>query len=945
MKKLITILAILLSSVLGFAQTDSAVSFSARSLVTLPNGAFAPVVRDSSAVVALAAASSSGESKSIDYNRNLVEMPAPDMAGLVNQVNASADLFTGKANANLPIYTLKSYDIEVPINLDYSANGAKVDEMGSWVGLGWNLNAGGAITRVMKNSPDESVRKISFQDPATVGTDYDYATRRYIWVYGYLTLKGKMINDNQTDIRDTYSDGPFTRDYGVFTNGFDINNFDNHPPQASLMSDGDKKKIADYSNWFPPQKVYNWHGDKEYNVGLDTEPDEFYFKFGSYAGKFVFNPDGQILCIPDYKFNITPSFKTVDGERQFSAFKVVTQEGYTYTFGDDNLVTVDQTRHRYFQETKSSYYKKIPNSERYNLQYQLTSADYELTPSNFATEERAQGNAVNYYTSAWHLNKIESPTNDVVTLSYDNIDLEYVDDRGYSASVPNFKYDYTLYQSNKTKCGVSPVWKGGDLGDAHPTPSTLSHFISIAYVSAKKLREISTSTGKKVVFKATADRNDIFGGKKLEDISLYLAQIFILQDPNVLSKKWTFNYLEKTEVAKSSTTFLKDYTTYKASNIDNFVAESFNMLDKLASGAGSKAEFTSHQTEIYKSEFNRTLLSGLDETGYASDGLSNNSNTIALYKLNYFNETESMPKRFSKQQDRVGYYNGAVNIARSNIELGDYKDPTSTNVSATLLSKSLKTIVSSNRNSDISFAKTYALQKITNSLNGRTEYSYAFVGTGGNADLKVSQINTWTGVKTQTKNFKYEDVQTSNAFAKKYQINTLLEKPNLAEGVVVYASKPYDLIFSHGSLFTSGKVTVSETGNGSVVSYLNNLAFAPVQVKKVGSTGIANECTACSAYPFPMLDDYDWKAGISLRTDVLNNNGKTLKQTSTPLSKFVYLWNGTTSTTTTLAPFAKGLKGARVTMYGLRNVWAGDDYPYATFSSYRRLTCQQNLQS
>ncbi|MDA3942483.1 MAG: SpvB/TcaC N-terminal domain-containing protein [Bacteroidetes bacterium] len=67
--------------------------------------------------------------------------------------------FTGSPIVNIPIYEFISKVIKVPISLNYSSNGIKVDEIGSNVGLGWSMNMGGVITRIIRDEPDEESNK------------------------------------------------------------------------------------------------------------------------------------------------------------------------------------------------------------------------------------------------------------------------------------------------------------------------------------------------------------------------------------------------------------------------------------------------------------------------------------------------------------------------------------------------------------------------------------------------------------------------------------------------------------------------------------------------------------------------------------------------------------------------------------------------------------------
>ncbi|WP_214228823.1 hypothetical protein [Pedobacter sp. B4-66] len=70
--------------------------------------------------------------------------------------NWPVSLYTGLVNVEIPIFQVKIGNFEVPIQLSYHSGGIKIDEVSSWVGTGWALNAGGAITRSIVGLADES---------------------------------------------------------------------------------------------------------------------------------------------------------------------------------------------------------------------------------------------------------------------------------------------------------------------------------------------------------------------------------------------------------------------------------------------------------------------------------------------------------------------------------------------------------------------------------------------------------------------------------------------------------------------------------------------------------------------------------------------------------------------------------------------------------------------
>ncbi|MFM2194992.1 MAG: hypothetical protein RL092_592, partial [Bacteroidota bacterium] len=79
------------------------------------------------------------------------------MIFVLNSVKSqtSVDYLTGTANVNIPVCSAKGTSMDFPVSLSYNTGGIKVNEVASWVGLGWNLNAGGAVSREIHGLPDE----------------------------------------------------------------------------------------------------------------------------------------------------------------------------------------------------------------------------------------------------------------------------------------------------------------------------------------------------------------------------------------------------------------------------------------------------------------------------------------------------------------------------------------------------------------------------------------------------------------------------------------------------------------------------------------------------------------------------------------------------------------------------------------------------------------------
>jgi hypothetical protein len=81
---------------------------------------------------------------------------SPNAASLGKYGEIPVGYSTGIPNINVPVYEITSGSLKIPISLSYHAGGIRVEEIASWVGLGWSLNAGGVITRQVRGLADES---------------------------------------------------------------------------------------------------------------------------------------------------------------------------------------------------------------------------------------------------------------------------------------------------------------------------------------------------------------------------------------------------------------------------------------------------------------------------------------------------------------------------------------------------------------------------------------------------------------------------------------------------------------------------------------------------------------------------------------------------------------------------------------------------------------------
>lgn len=120
-----------------------------------PPGSSPQAFPDTDSVPGIMLMSASGEDPGSLLDR--IIPCTPQAASLARYAEYPVSLTTGIPDITIPLYEIRMGDFSLPISISYHASGARPDEVPSCVGLGWTLNAGGAISRTILGGPDMEV--------------------------------------------------------------------------------------------------------------------------------------------------------------------------------------------------------------------------------------------------------------------------------------------------------------------------------------------------------------------------------------------------------------------------------------------------------------------------------------------------------------------------------------------------------------------------------------------------------------------------------------------------------------------------------------------------------------------------------------------------------------------------------------------------------------------
>lgn len=219
-----------------------------------------------------------------NYVPNVIP-PSPNASSLMKFADVPVSPYTGTADITVPIYTIEAKGISLPISLGYHTGGIRLKEEAGWVGLGWALNCGGAISRTIMDKDD-------------FGSGGYFTNTSIPQIAGDMAPHPLAIDQNQNLSPDLY----------VFFCNYKAN-----------LTTGVEDLTSAFSN-----SAFPW----------DLEPDIYSFNFAGRAGKFMITRDRKIIMQKQENLKIEFAFANPTTPDYINRFVVSDEQGNKFYFND-----------------------------------------------------------------------------------------------------------------------------------------------------------------------------------------------------------------------------------------------------------------------------------------------------------------------------------------------------------------------------------------------------------------------------------------------------------------------------------------------------------------------------------------------------------------------------------------------------------------------------------
>lgn len=314
----------------------------------------------------------------------------------ISKTEAQVNLQTGASQISLPLFSYSDKDnLNCNISLNYiDGNGLKVNEVASYVGTGWNIQFGGAITREQRGLPDDQKRSSDFQNPlpSNLIMTFDEYYNKY------------------------------------FPNGY---LFSAYSPVDNISNEGGYIKMYD-RNYNQGSSYYDNIPQKE-SIAADREQDIFHLDYSRGTAEFVIGKNGQIKVLNDSRIKVEmfqSNMLNLNIKTCIDYFVVTDTEGIQYIFSDKELSqTCTYSTKRFADDFGNiDLAENIPESSSWYI-----GPAKNLVPVFVGKKTKA------YIVNKWYLTKVfNSRTKKAIFFNYEQYDKDIFTQRqiGYNV-VPN----------------------------------------------------------------------------------------------------------------------------------------------------------------------------------------------------------------------------------------------------------------------------------------------------------------------------------------------------------------------------------------------------------------------------------------------------------------------------------------------------------------------------
>lgn len=242
--------------------------------------------------------------------RSSYDVKSPNVSDFIRYGNVSTKMYIGELNLSVPLIKASiNGQNEIDLSLSYNASGFIPNKRSGIVGLNWNLNGLGMITREVRGIPDDHIGAPDANPGINGRTGHGFMVGMQ-----YLKTAGAQLPNGSV------TDDPIVINYEI-----------RHKGATGGRTDS-----------------------------FETTPDIFSFNVNDLSGKFFMTSDGKIKVISDspniIKVDIT-NFNSQPYNQcspvKFSEFKITDQLGNKYYFGGESK----------YLEYSLSYNKTSPSDQ------------------------------------------------------------------------------------------------------------------------------------------------------------------------------------------------------------------------------------------------------------------------------------------------------------------------------------------------------------------------------------------------------------------------------------------------------------------------------------------------------------------------------------------------------------------------------------------------------